>query len=99
MKCHCGEKLTKHGELRHCETCGCYYLESGELAPDHTACRDAYRAEIPIAPPAEPEPPSPAAATEIPEDVVKGGKEGVADADLADPEDTSTPERRTRRKS
>lgn len=102
MKCtHCTSALIEHqgkdGAL-HCNICGCCFLADGEtLRPGHPQCAGAptrddlqsysSASDIFVNPDM----------TDIPLEVTKGGSEGVADA--AEPEDTPTPERRTRRKA
>lgn len=104
MTCdHCLGEIEKHDGLLHCIACGCWFVKSGELDPNHTACREAQRQSVPVAGQtyAEPEPFENPNVTPIPDEVVKGGRDdgGVPEGDAADPEDTSTPERRTRRRS
>lgn len=47
---HCPGELVSHDGMRHCPECGCYFVgRHGELAPDHTPCREALRAQVAIA--------------------------------------------------
>lgn len=50
MNCnHCAGKLERHDGMQHCLECGCYFVSrTGELAADHTPCREAQRRQLPI---------------------------------------------------